>query len=186
MDGIDGLAISGATFFSGLLALVMLLTNGSSELISIFLLLMACTAALMVFNWPPASIFMGDSGSIFLGYVFGAIILVTIMNGNISIWTWLVVFGYFFADTTMTQIMRVILVKKWYEAHRSHAYQNLTRITNSHFKVTMGVTAYHLFWISPLAFWTVLQPEFALIACALAVTPGLVFAYIYGPVLSSS
>jgi hypothetical protein len=50
----------------------------------------------------------------------------------------------------------------------------------------MGVATYHLVWIFPLTFWTVLQPEFALIAVALAVTPGVVFAYIYGPVLSSS
>ena len=147
---------------------------------------MSCTSALMVFNWPPATIFMGDAGSIFLGYFFGAIILVTIMNDDISIWTWLVVFGYFFADTVITQIMRVILVKKWYEAHRSHAYQNLARITNSHLKVTGGVTLYNLLWIFPLTLWSALQPGMGFIAAILAIAPALVVAYKYGPVLSSS
>ncbi len=186
MDGIDGMAVSGAVFVSGSLALVMLLTHGSLELTTLFFLLIASVGAFMVFNWPPASIFMGDAGSVFLGYVFGSLILVTVSNGEISVWTWLTVFGYFFADTTVTQISRVILVKKWYGAHRSHAYQNLARITGSHLKITMGVTAYHLVWILPLTLWTVLQPEMAIVAAVLAITPGVVLTYKYGPILSSS
>jgi Fuc2NAc and GlcNAc transferase len=186
MDGIDGLALSGATFFSGLTAFILYLNNGSSELIILLLLLMTCSASLLVFNWPPATIFMGDAGSIFLGYVFGAIILLTIMSNDISISTWLVVFGYFFGDTTMTQIMRVVLVKKWYKAHRSHAYQNLARITNSHSKITMSVTLYHIFWVFPLALWSVFQPEIAAIPAIMAISPGLLIAYKYGPSFSSS
>ena len=86
----------------------------------------------------------------------------------------------------MTQIMRVILVKNWYEAHRSHAYQNLARIAGSHFKVTMSVTIYHIVWISPLTLWSVLQPEMAIIPAILAISPCLFFTYKYGPALSSS
>ena len=59
-----------------------------------------------------------------------------IERGYVTVWTWLVIFGYFFAYTTITQFMRLLLVKKWYKAHRSHAYQNLARITGSHLKVT--------------------------------------------------
>jgi Fuc2NAc and GlcNAc transferase len=140
----------------------------------------------MLFNWPPASIFMGDAGSVFLGYLFGSLILVTVMVGDVTIWTWLVVLGYFFADTSVTQIMRVILVKKWYLAHRSHAYQNLARITGSHLKVTSGVVLYNLIWILPLTFWSALSPETSLYAVVLAVFPGILVAYRYGPRLSSS
>ena len=186
MDGIDGMAISGAVFISGAITLVLLLTNGSSELTILFMLLLSSSSAFLFFNWPPATIFMGDSGSVFLGYIFGSLILVTIMNDDISIWTWLIVFGYFFADTAVTQIMRVILVKKWYLAHRSHAYQNLARITESHLKVTGSVALYNIFWILPLTLWSALQPEMSLIAVVLAVTPGLVVAYKYGPLLSST
>jgi len=186
MDGIDGMAVSGAVFVSGSLGLAMLITNGSLELITVCFLLIISIGAFMAFNWPPASIFMGDAGSVFLGYVFGSLIFATILNGEISIWTWLTVFGYFFADTTVTQIARIILVKKWYGAHRSHAYQNLARITGSHLKITMGVTVYHLAWVLPLTIWTVLQPEMALVAAFLSITPGVVLAYKYGPILSSS
>ena len=54
---------------------------------------------------------MGDSGSVFLGYIFGVLLLFTVLNNEVSIWIWLIVFGYFFADTVLTQIMRVIIVK---------------------------------------------------------------------------
>ena len=108
------------------------------------------------------------------------------MSGEISIWTWLVVFGYYFADTTVTQIMRLILVKKWYRAHRSHAYQNLARITGSHLKVSGGVVLYNVVWILPLTLWSAMKPETALLAVVLSITPGLIFSFKYGPMLSSS
>jgi Fuc2NAc and GlcNAc transferase len=186
MDGIDGMAVSGAVFVSGAITLVMLLTNSKSEFIIVPVLLLTTTSTFMVFNWPPASIFMGDSGSVFLGYIFGSLILVTAMSGEISIWTWLVVFGYYFADTTVTQIIRLILVKKWYRAHRSHAYQNLARITGSHLKVTGGVVLYNVVWILPLTLWSAMKPETAILAVVLSVTPGLIFSFKYGPMLSSS
>ena len=186
MDGIDGMAVSSAVFVSGVITLVLLLTNGDSEFFSVFVLFLASISTFLFFNWPPASIFMGDSGSAFLGYIFGSLILFTVKSGDISIWTWLIVFGYFFADTTVTQLMRIILVKKWYLPHRSHAYQNLARITGSHLKVTGGVVLYNVVWILPLTIWSVMKPEMALFAVALAIAPSLVFALKYGPLLSSS
>ena len=186
MDGIDGMAVSGAVFVSGVITLVLLLTNGDSEFFSVFVLFLASISTFLFFNWPPASIFMGDSGSAFLGYIFGALILFTVKSGDISIWTWLIVFGYFFADTAVTQFMRIILVKKWYLPHRSHAYQNLARITGSHIKVTGGVVLYNVVWILPLTIWSVMKPEMALFAVVLAIAPSLVFAFKYGPLLSSS
>ncbi len=186
MDGIDGMAATGAFYFSGALTLIMIMTNNFSELTFLFFLLMASVGAFILFNWPPANIFMGDAGSIFLGYVFGAFIIITVFRGELSIWTWLVMFGYFFADTTVTQITRIILVKQYYKAHRSHAYQNLARITGSHFKITFCVTVFHVLWLLPLTLWTVKQPEMEILAVFLAITPGLIVAYKYGPILSSS
>jgi Fuc2NAc and GlcNAc transferase len=186
IDGIDGMAISGAVFVSGTMIWVLLWTHPESQFIMVMALLLASSSAFLLFNWPPASIFMGDAGSAFLGYLFGPLILVTVMVGDVTIWTWLVVFGYFFADIVVTQIMRVILVKKWYLAHRSHAYQNLARITGSHIKVTGGVVLYNLIWVLPLTLWSALSPEIALYAVVLAVLPGTVIAYRYGPRLSSS
>ncbi len=186
MDGIDGMAASGAIFISLTLATVLFLTEGSVEIITIFILIAATVSGFMFFNWPPATIFMGDAGSVFLGYIFGSLLLFTVLNNDISIWSWITVFGYFFADTVVTQIMRVILVKKWYLAHRSHAYQNLARITGSHLKVIGAVILYNIIWIFPLVVWSVLQPEMEVVAAILAVAPAMIVTYKYGPLLSSS
>ena len=186
MDGVDGMAASGAFFVTGTLTLLMLLINGSFELAVLFFVLMSSVGGFMVFNWPPAKIFMGDSGSVFLGYIFGVLILFTTMHNEVSIWTWIIVFGYFIADTTVTQIARLILVKKWYIAHRSHAYQNVARISNSHLKVTAGAIVYYLIWLLPLAIWSALEPEMAIFAAIIALTPASIFSYKYGPILSST
>ena len=186
VDGIDGMAASGSIFISLALALTVFLNDGPTEIIAIFILMAFTIIGFILFNWPPASIFMGDAGSVFLGYTLGVLLLFTVLNNDISIWIWLTVFGYFFADTMVTQIIRVVLVKKWYLAHRSHAYQNLARITKSHLKVTSGVILYNIIWILPLTILSVLQPEMEILAAILAITPAMVFAYKYGPVLSSS
>ena len=186
MDGVDGMAASGAIFASLTLALVLLIGDGSDTLIPIFIVIASTVSGFIVFNWPPATIFMGDAGSVFLGFTFGSLFLFTTINGELSIWNWLMVFGYFFSDTTVTQIVRVISVKKWYLAHRSHAYQNIARITKSHSKVTVGVIMYDVIWILPLTVWSVLEPEMAPILAMAAIAPALVVSFKYGPLLSSS
>jgi Fuc2NAc and GlcNAc transferase len=155
-------------------------------MVLILALLAACSLAFLVFNWPPASIFMGDSGSLFLGYSFGVLIAITVTSGIISVWTWLVVFGYFAGDTTTTTLVRILTIRRWYGDHRSHAYQNLARIWGSHLKVVRGVTLYHILWLLPLAIWSALVPPTAPLAAVLAFAPAVYWALRYGPRLSSS
>jgi Fuc2NAc and GlcNAc transferase len=186
IDGIDGFAASGAIFICLTLAVLLFITNGPIEIMAIFILIAAVVSGFLLFNWPPATIFMGDAGSVFLGYIFGSLLLFTTLTSNISIWSWLTVLGYFFADTLITQILRVFLVKKWYLPHRSHAYQNLARITGSHLKVTRGVILYNLMWILPLTLFSALQPEIGVFTAILAIMPALIIAFKYGPTLCSS
>ena len=185
MDGVDGMAISGSVSICGTLILVLLITNGSKDLIFLFLLLAVCSFAFLIYNWPPAKIFMGDSGSLFLGYIFGAMIIKTTLTGDINFWTWLIVFGYFVADTTITTIMRIILVKKWYGEHRGHAYQNLARVWGSHLKVTGYVVLFHVLWLLPLAIWSGINIELAPLAAFLALFPPIIWSLKYGTRFSS-
>ena len=180
------MAASGAIFASGSIALSLILLDGSYDTIVLLLLLMTSIGAFLIFNWPPASIFMGDSGSVFLGYIFGVFILLTTIQHELSIWTWIIVFGYFISDTSMTLITRLIIVQKWYGGHRSHAYQNLARINNSHLKVTMVVLIYNLVWLLPLTIVSVKNPDLAMYSSFFAIIPALVVSYKYGPLLSSA
>ena len=145
IDGIDGMAISGAILILCTLSLTLIISNNITNLLILFLTLLSSCLGFLFFNWPKATIFMGDSGSIFLGYIFGALIIYSTMTGEVHFFTWLIVFGYYLADTTTTTLIRILTVKNWYHSHRSHAYQNLARVLNSHFKITIGVFIYHLF-----------------------------------------
>jgi Fuc2NAc and GlcNAc transferase len=187
MDGIDGMAASGAIFICVASIIALLLAgHGDKSLILIFGLLAICTFGFLLFNRPPATIFMGDSGSLFLGYCFGALITKTVTGGEISLWTWLILFGYFAGDTTTTTVLRIFLTKRWYGAHRSNAYQNLARIWDSHIKVVRGVSLYHVLWLFPLAIWSILMPSTAPLAALFALAPVIFWTYRYGPRLSSS
>jgi len=139
----------------------------------------------MFFNWSPASIFMGDAGSVFLGYIFGALVVYSTMLNEVSVFTWLIIFSYFIADTTATQVARLILSKKWRKPHRSHAYQNIARIINNHLRVTISVIAYNILWVFPLLILSLTKPDMALIATILAITPAFVVSFKYGAFFSS-
>lgn len=186
MDGVDGMAASGAAFISLAAVAILFVAGAASGLVVLLGLLAVCSLGFLVFNWPRASIFMGDSGSLFLGYSFGVLITGTGGAGQISRWTWLIIFGYFAIDTTTTTLLRIFVTKKWYGAHRSHAYQNLARIRGSHLRVVTEVTLYHVLWLLPLALWSTLVPSWAPLAAALAVVPVVLWTLRYGPMLSSS
>ncbi|MBA3675560.1 MAG: hypothetical protein H0W75_11510 [Chitinophagaceae bacterium] len=186
VDGIDGMLISGSIFACLSAIIVLSIKGGDINLILLFSFLTACCIGFSFFNLPPASLFIGDSGSIFLGYLIAVLTLTTIYMEEITIWNWMIILTYFLADTTITTIMRILLVKKWYGVHRSHAYQNLARVKGSHAKVTYGVLAYNLLWVLPLLIWSVLKPGYAPLAAFLSLTPAVMWAFRFGPMFSST
>ena len=184
IDGIDGMAILGAILISSTLLLTLIITNTFSDLTILLLVLLVSSLGFLFFNWPKASIFMGDAGSIFLGFYFCGLIIYSVTSNEISLLTWLVVFGYYLGDTSTTTIIRIFLVKRWYGTHRSHAYQNLARIKDNHFLVTIGVLMYHLLWLLPLALLTVLKPNLAMFAVFCAYFPSILWTIKFGPLFS--
>ncbi len=190
VDGIDALAATGAVFISSasvLLILIARLDTQASDvgLALVFGLLAVPTLAFLGFNWPPASVFMGDSGSLFLGFAFGSLMADTALTGRMSIWTWSILLGYLLGDTTTTTIVRLFMTPKWYREHRSHAYQNVARMLDSHLAVVLGVLAYSILWLFPLAWWSTVGPSAGPVASLLALTPVVVWTLRYGPLRSS-
>lgn len=187
IDGIDGLAAGGGLFLCiASIAIVLLAKNKSIEVLVLMSLLATCLGSFLIFNLPKASIFMGDSGSIFLGFFFGAMIVYTAKFEIITLWTWLILFGYFAGDTTTTTIIRMLSIKKWYGAHRSNAYQNLARISNSHAKVLFGVMAYKFIWLFPIALLSSINADYGFYYFLLAYLPVIFMTYKFGPRFSSS
>ncbi|MEO6667779.1 MAG: glycosyltransferase family 4 protein [Nitrospiria bacterium] len=138
MDGIDGLA-AGEALSVGLIAGGLLMAAGADGLALAALTLAAASAGFLVFNWPPAKIFMGDVGSGLLGYAFGVLALASERAGAVPLMVWAILLGVFLVDATATLIRRVVAGERWYEAHRSHAYQRAVQAGYSHREVTLAV-----------------------------------------------
>ncbi len=184
VDGIDGMAAGGAVFICGAVGLVLWLTGGNEPLVWITALLGSAVSGFLVWNAPPARVFMGDSGTTFFGWALAMLLLITVLTGQISGWTWLVILSYYLADTSTTTTCRVVLVKRWWAGHRSHAYQNLARVGRSHGRVTYGVALYNVLWVLPWTVVSVWHPTWAPLAAAATVVPAVGWALRFGPLFS--
>jgi Fuc2NAc and GlcNAc transferase len=169
MDGIDGLAGLETLCASGLAGL-LLAWSGLGGLAETALVLAGASAGFLVWNWPPAKIFMGDVGSGFLGFVFGVLVIASVREQPWLLWPWLILLSVFIVDSTVTLMRRLITGARWYEAHCSHAYQHAARRWGSHSKVTLTIAAINVAWLFPLAWaacvWPAGGPVFAVIAMA--------------------
>jgi UDP-N-acetylmuramyl pentapeptide phosphotransferase/UDP-N-acetylglucosamine-1-phosphate transferase len=121
MDGIDG--ISGAQ--TAHVGLSFILITMFSSFLPHDTVLAACllggAVGFLMWNWHPAKLFLGDVGSIPLGFLMGYLMMVLAVNGYLGIALTLPL--YYVADSSLTLLRRLIDKKKFWEAHREHFYQ---------------------------------------------------------------
>ena len=181
MDGIDGLAAAQCVFVAGAGVLLTGLGEGTSTTQLTLLALASAAAGFLVWNFPPAKIFMGDVGSGFIGFALAAGAFLTSTSGSsVNLWTWVVLNGLFFADSTTTLLTRLLRGQRVYEAHRLHAYQRWSRRWGSHRAVTILYSAINLVWCLPWAVATVKSPAMGPILTAAALVPLFVVAMAAG------
>lgn len=150
MDGINGIAAVEAIT----VGLAVGLTAYAANVVQTAILplsLAAATAGFLIWNFPVARIFMGDSGSGFLGLVIG---LLAIQSGHLEpvlLWCWLILLGCFVVDSTVTLFRRFLRGHRPHHAHKNHAYQFASRRFNSHAKITISVAAINLIWLTPVS-----------------------------------
>jgi glycosyltransferase WbpL len=138
MDGIDGLAAGQAIFAS--LGLAAFTAGESGSLYLLLVLLAASSAGFLVFNYPPATIFMGDAGSTAIGFFLACVPLLQSAHPVPVEAVWIAV-GLFILDATATLARRVRNGERWYEAHRSHWYQRPLNHGVPHRTVTLWAYA---------------------------------------------
>jgi len=151
MDGIDGLASIEAITVSVGAALLYALQIEVSALWTAPVLLAITVSGFLVWNYPPAKIFMGDAGSGFLGIILGLLSIQAAWFNPLFLWSWLILLAVFITDATWTLFRRLLRGDKVYQAHCSHAYQYAARCYGSHKKVTLAVAVINLTWLLPLA-----------------------------------
>ncbi len=173
MDGIDGLAGSEAATIGGAVALIGALA-GLDPAFGLYGLVAAGGAlGFLVWNWHPARLFMGDVGSVPLGYALGWLLLSLAASGHWA--AALLIPAYFLADATLTLLRRLAEGKKIWQAHREHFYQKATQRGRNHAQVVRLVLALNAALVALAALslwlpmgWSLLLPGAGAVALLLA------------------
>lgn len=145
MDGSDGMA-GGMTVFGFSFYGIAGLLNGNEPLGLLNFSIGAAALGFLLHNFPPAKVFMGDAGSIPLGFLAGIFGVWGWQQGLWPFWFPLMVFSPFVADATVTLLMRTRRGEKITQAHRSHYYQRLVQMGWSHRNTALA--AYVLMFLS--------------------------------------
>ncbi|HXU93883.1 MAG TPA: glycosyltransferase family 4 protein [Gallionella sp.] len=131
MDGSDGLAGGMALFGFGWYG-VAALAQGAESFALVNLALSAAALGFLLFNFHPARMFMGDAGSIPLGFLAAALGLLGWQEGLWPAWYPPLVFSPFVVDASVTLFKRLLRGEKLSQAHRSHYYQRLVQMGWGH------------------------------------------------------
>jgi UDP-GlcNAc:undecaprenyl-phosphate GlcNAc-1-phosphate transferase len=126
IDGLDGL-LSGLTVISALSLIVIDFNRGHAEIALVLAALAGAALGFLRYNWNPAKIILGDSGALFIGYVFATVSIIGVSKTAfaISLLVPLVVLGLPVLDTVVTIVRRTTAGKKFYEADRGHFHHQL-------------------------------------------------------------
>jgi UDP-GlcNAc:undecaprenyl-phosphate GlcNAc-1-phosphate transferase len=124
MDGADGLAGGMAAIGFGTFGFVAL-QSGALPLAASCMALAGAAVGFLGWNLPPARVFMGDAGSIPLGFLAGALGLAGVTEAAWPWWFPLMVFSPFIVDASVTLLRRALRREPVWRAHREHAYQRL-------------------------------------------------------------
>jgi UDP-N-acetylmuramyl pentapeptide phosphotransferase/UDP-N-acetylglucosamine-1-phosphate transferase len=131
MDGADGVAGGMALIGFGTYAAGAWL-GGEAALAALCAAIAAASAAFLAHNFHPARIFLGDVGSIPLGFLAAALGLMGWRNDVWPLWFPVLVFGPFTADATVTLVKRLVRGERIWRAHRDHYYQRIVRMGLGH------------------------------------------------------
>jgi len=138
MDGIDGISGVEAIGIGGGVALIGFLAfNSQTSLPWHGLVIAAAAAGFLVWNWHPAKIFLGDIGSIPLGYLLGWLLLSLAASGYLP--AVIILPLYYLVDATLTLLRRLQRGEKIWRAHREHYYQKAVQNGRSHAQVSTAV-----------------------------------------------
>lgn len=137
MDGVDGFASTESV----LVCLVMFFLTGNI----INVILIACVAGFLFWNWPKAKIFMGDVGSIQLGFILVVLGIYSHNTYQFSILNWIMITSPFWFDATLTLLRRWFNKENLGEAHKKHAYQRFIQSGFTHLQLNVVLIIINLF-----------------------------------------
>ena len=137
MDGMDGFAGGMAVIGFGTYALLAWQTNNPGLALGCDVIA-AAAAGFLLLNFPPARLFMGDSGSTVLGLLAGLVILQAHDEGILPLWLGILVFSPFIVDASITLLARVLRGERFWMPHKTHYYQRVVQLGWGHRKTVLA------------------------------------------------
>ena len=159
MDGIDGISgVESASIAVGIIGLCAFgIIDPAPAVLAVALA--AAAVGFLVWNWSPARVFLGDTGSVPLGFLLGWVMLQAIQGQASGSGAWLAVIllpAYYLADATLTLARRMHKREKIWVAHRQHFYQQAVIRGHGHAAVckaillTNGLVLVVAVWLAPI------------------------------------
>jgi len=129
IDGLDGLA-GGVAVISSFSLLIISLLLGRFEMALLLSSILGSVLGFLFYNFPPASIFMGDSGAMFLGFILGAISIIGVLRVStiINLFFPIVVLGFPVLDTAFSIIRRLLEGRAPWKYDKDHLHHRFLRI----------------------------------------------------------
>lgn len=125
MDGTDAIVITNFIFFIIINILYSIFIN-YFEIIPFLLWLLITSLVFMLYNFPPSKIFLGDSGSYFLGSIVVVAVCYLAITDLKYVLIFLNIYSFFFIDTSFTLLNRLKNKENIFIAHNKHLYQQLS------------------------------------------------------------
>lgn len=171
MDGIDGLTgMETIALGLGLGAIAWTVGLGGQAIV-FPLLLAAAGGGFLIWNWEPAKMFVGDVGSVPLGFLLGWLLLLLAAEGHWA--SALILPLYYLVDASLTLLRRVLRGERFWQAHRLHAYQRAAIARKSHAAIVLQVAALNVVLLGLALLgasgypWSALAGALAAVACLL-------------------
>jgi len=137
MDGMDGFSGGmtwlGFGFLSGLAWI-----SGHEVIFLLSLLISTAASGFLFYNLPPAKIFMGDVGSVPIGFLAASLAVLGVHDGIFDLWVPILIFSPFIVDATVTVMRRMLQGQQFWCAHRQHYYQRLVLAGWGHRKTVLA------------------------------------------------
>ena len=168
MDGIDGISGTQCIIIGAGAGLALFLSQGQYKLELLIAGFMAGSSlAFLFWNWSPAKVFLGDAGSIPLGFINAILLLLLCKNG---LWyVAIIINNYYIFDASITLLRRIQMKQKPWKAHREHFYQKAVQNGYSHSKVCKIIATHGILLIC-ISSLTTLKPNLIIITFSLVIS----------------
>ena len=146
MDGIDGITgVETISICTGI-ALTLGFLGSGADFSYLAIVLAASTLGFLIWNWHPAKLFLGDVGSIPLGFLIGWLLIELAAAGQWA--AALILPGYYLADATLVLLYRAVRLEPVWKAHKQHFYQRAVAGRLTHSQASRAVVITNIWLIS--------------------------------------